>query len=322
MRVAAHAEKSRGSDALFVEWKQSMLDLSDLRVFVKVAELASFTRAAEQLHMSKARASKHVGALEAELGVRLLQRTTRTVRPTADGEQLLPKAKQLLADADEIGTSLAGPRNLRGVVRVDAPIVFAREVIIPKLPELLAAHPQLEIQLSSTDRRVDVVREGFDCVLSIGTLAPSELIVQRLGELAMVNCASPAYLARHGTPAAPDDLDSHLVVHYSMRFGSDAPDFEHRAGGGWAHRPMRSAITVNSADAFRAACLAGLGIIQTPRLGVGALLARGALVEILPDHTCAPMPVQLVHAHGRQVPARVRVVLTWLAAIMRQALAR
>src|SRR5690606_2845085 len=144
------------------------LDLEDLRVFVRVAALGSFTRAAEQLGASKARASARVAALEAQLGVRLLHRTTRAVRPTADGERLLPRAEQLLASADELVASFQSARNLRGVVRVDAPIVFTRELIVPRLPELLAAHPHLEMQLSSTDRRVDVVREGFDCVLSIG----------------------------------------------------------------------------------------------------------------------------------------------------------
>jgi DNA-binding transcriptional LysR family regulator len=297
------------------------VDVEALRVFTRVAELASFTRAAAQLGMPKARASLRVAALEAQLGARLLQRTTRTVRLTREGEQLLPRAARLVAEADELGALFQASRTLRGVVRVDLPITLARDVIIPRLPELRAAHPQLELQLSTTDRRVEVIREGFDCVLSIGRLTASRLIARRLGALAMANCASPAYLRHHGTPRALAELDRHLVVHYAQALGADPPTFEYPTGRGYALHPMRAAITVNSADAYRAACVAGLGIIQAPRLGVRALLEAGELVEILPELASEPMPVSLVHPHGHHVPKRVRAVLGWLAAVMAPQLA-
>lgn len=292
------------------------MNVDDLRVFVKVAELASFTRAAEILGMPKARASQRVQALEAALGARLLQRTTRTVRPTRDGEQLLPRALRLIGDADDVITMFQGGRALRGVVRVDLPVNLARDVVIPRLPEFLAAHPHLELQLSTTDRRVDVVREGFDCVLRVGALSTSGLIAQRLGELPMATCASPAYLKRHGVPRTIDDLAQHLLVHYAQRLGADPPSFEYRDGAGYATVPMRAVVTVNNADAYRAACLAGLGLIQVPRLGVRALLDDGALVEVLPEFPSEPMPVSLVHSHGRAVPKRVRAVMTWLASVI------
>jgi DNA-binding transcriptional LysR family regulator len=292
------------------------LDLDALRVFVKVAELASFTQAAQQLGMPKARASLRVQALENELGVRLLQRTTRMVRPTSDGAQLLPRAKQLVLEADELGAMFQGSRALRGVVRIDLPINFARDVIIPKLPELLAAHPQLTVEVSTTDHRVEVVREGFDCVLSIGTLRPSGLIAQRLGQLAVANCASPAYVKKYGLPRELADLDRHLLIHYEMALGTESPTFEYPEGDGYAQYPMRSIVTVNSADAYRAACIAGLGIVQLPRLGVRHLIDDGLLVEVLPDLPCAPMPVSLVHPHGRNVPRRVRAVMQWIASVI------
>jgi len=292
------------------------LDLEALHVFVKVAELASFTRAAEQLGMPKARASLRLQALESQLGAHLLQRTTRTVRLTRDGEQLLPRARQLIAEADDVGAMFQGGRALRGMVRIDLPMNLAREAVIPRVPELLAAHPELELQISTTDRRVEVVREGFDCVLSVGTLVPSGLVAQRLGELVMVNCASPAYLRRRGTPRALADLADHLLVHYAPRFGSDAPTFEYLAGDRYEQLPMRSTIAVNSTDAYQGACLAGLGIIQVPRIGVRDRLEAGDLVEILSDLPSEPMPVSLVHAHGRRVPKRVRAVMTWLAAVI------
>ena len=211
-------------------------------------------------------------------------------------------------------------RTLRGMVRMDLPISIACDIVIPRLPELLAAHPLLELQLSSTDRRVELVREGFDCVLSIGTLADSGLVAQRLGAMAMVNCASADYVRKRGLPRSLDDLDRHLLVHYSLQFGTNAPAFEYPDAGAYRERPMRSVITVNNADAYQAACRAGLGIIQVPHRGVVNELADGTFVEILPELTSEPMPVTFVHGHGRNVPKRVRAVMTWVAGLIRPGL--
>lgn len=292
------------------------MDLDAVRVFVKVAELGSFTRAAEHLGLSKARASIRVSQLEAELGSRLLQRTTRAVRPTADGEQFLVRARRLLLDAEELVGLFQSPSNLRGRVRVDLPMKLARSFVIPRLPEFLAAHPQLEVLLSTTDRRVDLVREGFDCVVRVGLLPDSGLVVKKLGALPLVNCASPTYLLRHGTPRSLTDLARHWVVHYSPSLGADPCCFEYRDGARYRDLPMRCLITVNSADAYQAACLAGLGIIQTPRIGASALLAERALVEVLPDYPARPLAVSLVHPHSGSVPKRARAFMTWLAQLL------
>jgi len=292
------------------------MQLDALRIFVKVAELGNFTRAGEHLGLSKARASIRVREIEAELGTRLLQRSTRAVRLTPDGEQFLVRARRLVLDAEALGSMFQAPSSLRGRVRLDLPVNFARGLIIPRLPELFAAHPQLELELSSTDRRVDLVREGFDCVLRIGTLADSGLAARRLGVLPMINCASPAYLVKYGTPRTLDDLQQHLLVHYSLSFGADAPGFEYRDGARYREMPMRSIVTVNSADSYLGACVAGLGIIQTPRTGMRESLATGALLEILPEFPCRPMPVSLVHGHARNVPKRVRAVMNWLAQLL------
>lgn len=292
------------------------MDLDSLRVFVKVAELANFTRAAEHLGLSKARVSLRIQALEEEVGSRLLQRTTRAVRLTPDGEQFLLRARRLAGELEELSTLFHAPSGLRGCLRIDLPVNFARELIIPRLPEFLSTHPQLEVQVSSTDRRVDLIREGFDCVLRIGALEDSGLVARRLGVLPMVNCASPSYLLRFGTPRTLDELDRHQIVHYALRFGVDAPTFEYRHGGEYQERPVRSVITVNSADAYLAACLAGLGIIQSPRVGMRTHLASGALIEILHEYPCSPMPVTLVHGHGRNPPRRVRAIMSWIAQLM------
>lgn len=290
------------------------MDLNDLRAFVRVAELGSFTRASEQLGLSKSRASLRVQALEAELGTQLLSRSTRTVRLTADGQQLLARAQRLLREADEVSALFQASRQLRGTVRMDAPITMTREVIIPRLPELVSAHPQLQLLLSATDRRVDLLRDGFDCVLRVGQVHDSGLIARKLGELSVISCASPAYLAKHGTPRSVADLENHWLVNYSIRLGDESARFEHRQGERDVELPMRSLVTVNNTDAYRAACLAGLGIIQVPRVGVRDALASGALVEVLPELRNAPMPVSLLYTRG--APKRVRVVMSWLSEVL------
>jgi DNA-binding transcriptional LysR family regulator len=293
------------------------VEIDSIRMFLKVAELASFTRAAEHLGLSKARVSTAIQSLEGEIGSRLLQRTTRAVRLTTDGEDFLARARQLINDADELAGMFQAPSTLRGRVRMDVPQSLARSLFIPRLPELLASHPQLEVLLSTTDRRVDVVREGFDCVVRVGKLADSGLVARRLGELSMMNCASPGYLRKHGTPRVLEDLDEHLVVHYSTRFGTDSPSFEYFDGKVYRERPMQCAITVNSTDSYQAACIAGLGIIQAPRMGLGPSIAVGDLVEVLPRLTCEPLPISLVHPHGRNVPRHVRALMGWIAQLVR-----
>lgn len=292
------------------------LDLESLRAFVKVVELGSFTRAAAQLGTGKARVSLRIKALEEDLGTRLVQRTTRVVRPTADGEELLPRARRLVLEGDEVGAMFQAGRGLRGVVRVDLPVRIARETIIPRLPELLARHPALAIHVSTTDRRTEARREGLDCVLRVGAPGDPGLVGRKLGTLAMANAASPAYLRRHGTPRTLADLERHLVVHYAGPDDADAPSFEHRENGVLVQRPMRSAITVSDADAYYAACVAGLGIIQAPRVGTRESFASGILAEILPEHAAGAMPISLLHTHGQRPPRRVRAVMAWLEEIV------
>jgi DNA-binding transcriptional LysR family regulator len=293
------------------------LDLEFLRVFVKVAELGSFTRAGEQLGIGKAKASLQLESLEERLGVKLFHRTTRAVQLTAEGEELLPRARRLALELEELSTAYQPAKALRGRVRVDAPVSIARTMLIPHLPELLTRHPGLELVISTTDRRVDPVREGFDCVLRAGALRDSGLVARRLGELQMVNCASPEYLRKHGVPERLEDLSRHWVVHYSSTLGAEGPSFEYFDGERYREWPMRSRLTVNSTDAYTAACLAGLGIIQSTRFGQAPLLAAGRLVEVLPALPCAPLPVSLLHTHGRNVPRPVRVVMDWIAERLR-----
>jgi DNA-binding transcriptional LysR family regulator len=297
------------------------VDLEGLRVFVRVAELSNFTRASEQLGLSKARASIRVQELEAELGSRLLHRSTRAVRLTEDGAEFLARARRLVDEADDLSAMFQAPSNLRGRVRIDLPNQLAREHVMPRLPAFLAAHPQLELLVSTSDRRVDLLREGFDCVLRVGNLTDSSLVARRLGSFQMVNCVSPSYLRKFGEPKTLADLDRHFVVHYSQALGAEPPTFEYRDGSVYRDHPMRSLVTVNGTDAYRAACLAGLGIVQAPRLGARAALAAGDLVEILTDLSCAPMSVSLVQSDAARARKPVRAVVTWLAQVVTPLLA-
>lgn len=289
-----------------------------LRIFARVAELASFSAAAEQLGLPRTSVSAAVREAEAELGTRLLHRTTRRVQLTQDGQVVYERALDLLADVDELrGLFQAEPAALRGRLRVDMPQTLACELVIPALPRFMAEHPALEIELSSVDRRVDLVREGFDCVLRVGHLADSSLIARPLGAYRMVNLASPAYLQAHGRPRKLADLGRHRLVHYVPTLGNKADGFEHVDADGTVHTlAMDGALTVNTTAAYEAAALAGLGIVQVPEAGMRPHLQAGRLVEVLPKWRAAPLPVSIVYAHRRHLPQRVQVFMHWLAALI------
>lgn len=286
-------------------------DLDSLKVFVRVAELRSFTQAAHQLGMPKARASAHVQRLEGALGTQLLRRSTRVVHLTLEGEVLLKRAHGFLAEAEELGALFHAGRGLRGRVRVELPVLIAREYVIPRLPELLARHPQLQPEICASDRIVAALREGLDLVLRVGPIDEPGLVGRRIGEAQMMNCASPSYLRQHGTPRTLDDLRDHLVVHYAT---DPVPTFEYFDGKTYKELPMRSAVTVDNFEAYEAACIAGLGIVQVPRPGQERHANK--LVEVLPELTARPVPITLLHTHGRSVPRRVRAVMTWLTELL------
>jgi DNA-binding transcriptional LysR family regulator len=297
-----------------------MIQPEAMRVFVRVAELASFTQAAESLGLPKASVSGAVQRLEAQLGTRLLHRTTRRVQPTQDGQAFYERCLDLLADLEELQQLfLPTPAALSGRLRVDLPVGAARLLVLPRLPEFMAAHPQLEIELSSTDRRVDLVREGFDCVLRVGSLGEaSSLVARPLGRLAQLNLASPAYLRAHGVPRTLEDLAGHRLIHYSSVLGTRSAGFEYLDAAGQPQSlAMAGSLTVNNSEAYEAACLAGAGLVQVPVPGVSPLVEQGLLVEVLPQYQAPPMPVSLVYAHRRQLPQRVQVFMSWLAEVLR-----
>ena len=287
-----------------------------MQIFARVAELASFTKAADSLGLPKASASAAVQQLEAQLGTQLLHRTTRKVQLTQDGQRFYEGCKDVLADLDELSSMFQqAPQALSGRLRVDMNSGTAKNVV-PKLPAFLRKHPQIQLELSCTDRLVDVVAEGFDCVVRVGTLADSNLVVRPLGQLRVINCASPDYLREHGVPQALEDLANHQLIHYVTTLGRRSAGFEYMDGATCRYVPMQGMLTVNNIDAYEHGCLAGMGIIQAPCSGLRHHIDAGRLVEVLPHYQAEPMPISLLYAQRRHVPARVQAFMTWLADVL------
>ncbi len=296
-----------------------MQNLEPLLLFVTVADMGSFTHAADSLGIQKGRVSTAVRKLEEEFGVRLLHRTTRNVQLTEDGRMFHARARELLADVDDLHSMFAGDRAaLRGRLRVDLPTEVARTTIVPALPDFMAAHPELELEVSSTDRQVDLVHEGFDCVLRLGSVGDETLVARPLGKLRVVNAASPAYLARYGIPRTVGDLKrhEHRAIHFETTLGARSYGWEYPDGDGYATLQLPGALHVNSAQTYEAAALAGLGLIQAPLLGIGRYLESGALVEVLPDFVRRSLAVSLVVAHRRNLSRRVRTFMEWIESVL------
>ena len=295
------------------------MDRMDLyRVFARVVDCASFTRAADSLGLPRSSVSAAVQMLETRLGARLLNRTTRRVSVTEDGAIFYERCVRLLSDMEEAEDLFrnAGGRP-SGRLRVDVPGRIGRLVIAPALPEFLAAYPQIEIDLGMTDRAVDLVEERADCVLRVGPLGDSGLVGRRIGDLELINVASPAYLARHGAPAGPQDLAEHLAVNYASPSSGRVEPWEWMDGEMVRTQPMRGTVCVNSAEGLIACCLAGLGLIQIPAYDVAGHLAAGELVRVMDEHRAQPMQMTLLYPHRRQAPERLKVFSAWLDTLLR-----
>jgi DNA-binding transcriptional LysR family regulator len=292
-----------------------------LQVFVRVAEAGSFTRAADRLGLPRATISTAVQQLETRLGSRLLHRTTRRVGLTPDGEVMLERARALVADMEDMEQQfLPAHGQVSGRLKVDVPSRIARRLIAPALPGFFERHPAIELELGSSDRAVDLVLEGVDCALRVGPLASSSLVARPLGHFTLINCASPAYLARHGTPRTPVDLPQHMAVNYASPTSGRAAPWEWQRDGETASLRMRSQVAANNAETYIACALAGLGLIQIPAYDVREHLAAGELVEVLPDARAEPLPVQLVYPHRRNLSRRVQAFAGWLETLLSDSL--
>ncbi|MBB5446322.1 MULTISPECIES: LysR family transcriptional regulator [unclassified Paraburkholderia] len=286
----------------------------EMRVFVRIAERQSFTRAADDLQIPRATVTNLMKRLEQRLGARLLERTTRTVRLTPDGEAHYQRCVRLIADLEEAEGAFS---NLapKGLLRVNVQGTLARHFVVPALPAFLARFPDIELMIGEDDRLVDLVREGVDCVLRAGVPQDSSMVGRRVAQLQQVTVASPAYLAAYGEPADPDALSTHRAVNYvSSATGKPVP-LEFRVDGRDTALVLPSAVSVSGAELYTGAALAGLGIVQVPRYRVDGELAAGRLRVILADYPPPPMPVSVLYPQNRQLSSRVRVFAQWLREI-------
>ena len=290
-----------------------------MRVFVRIVELMSFTKAADDLQLPRATVTHTIQQLEKRLGVRLLHRTTRQVSATLDGEAYFQRCVRLLADVVEaesvFSRSAAAPK---GKLRVDLQGTLGMHFLLPHIGEFFAKYPEVELEIGMGDRLVDLVREGVDCVLRAGEPRESSMVGRRVALLGQVTCASRAYLERHGTPRTLDEFKAHRAVNYAGSTGKILP-FEFRVDDEPRTMQLRGSVTVSHADAYVACCEAGLGFIQLPRYHVERQLADGTLREVLGKHRTAPMPVSVLYPHHRQLSPRVRVFVDWVADRMRGA---
>lgn len=291
------------------------------RVFVRVVETGSFTKAAATLNLPRSTVSTAVATLEGRLGTRLLSRTTRAVSATQDGISFYERCLRLIEDNEELEGLFRhdGAGAPAGKLTVDMPGRIGRLIVAPALPGFLERYPGIELQIGTTDRAVDLIGENVDCALRVGALPDSGLIARNLGLLELINVASPGYLARHGTPETPRDLQSgHYAVRYASPTTGRVEDWEWIEDGEDQTIALPGRVTVNSAEAYIACCLAGLGMIQIPAYDVQAQLASGELVEVLPAYRAEALPMALVYPHRRHLSHRLQVFADWMAQLMRE----
>ncbi|WP_193073902.1 LysR family transcriptional regulator [Pseudomonas sp. FME51] len=284
-----------------------------MQVFVRLAELGSFTRTAEALQMGRPQITRSIQELEASLGVRLFHRTTRKVRLTSEGELFYERAMAILGDVAE-ATSMFGRPNapVHGRLRLGIPTAFAQPGFIQSLRSFTILYPEVDLALGVTDRTVDLVAEGVDCALRIGELPDSSLIARQIGKVTMITCAAPDYLRAHGTPTTLDDLRAHRAVTFlsgqnrrplPWQFrdrGSDQPYFSHRG------------ITVDDSNAYVECGVAGFGILQAPGIALDRYLADGSLIEVLQTNRPSPRPVSVLYPSRSHLAPQVHIFIEWL----------
>ena len=269
------------------------------------------------LGMPKPTVSKLVQQLEAHLRTRLLSRTTRRLAVTSDGAAYYERAVQVLSDLEELDASLTAAQSRpRGRLRIDVSSSIAQDIIIPELAGFFARYPDIQLDIGVSDRPADLVTENVDCVIRAGVIGDLSLIARRIAEMPMTTCASPAYLAAHGMPMHPTELErDHQVVAYLKRRLAEPHPFSFTRGAETVETTPRHQVSVNEAQTYLAAALAGHGIIQVPSFMVRRHLADGTMREVLPDWRAPVLPLHVVYPPNRHLSTRLRVFVDWTAGI-------
>lgn len=288
-----------------------MNKLLQMQVFAEVIHCGSFVSAADALGMSKAAVSRHIGELEARLGVRLLQRTTRRLSLTEEGQVFHTRCKEILASVgeaeDEISTQTG---TASGLLRISAPVTFGVRHLAPLWGDFRERHPKVTLDITLADRVVDLIEEGYDLAIRIGRLADSTLVSRKLAATRMVLCASPRYLETRGTPRHPHELAAHAILAYS--YWSTRDEWQFEGPDGPVSVRTQPCLTTNSGDTCRAAALVHQGVILQPSFVVDEDLAAGTLVELMPEYRAVELGIYAVYPTRKHVPAKVRVLIDFL----------
>ena len=291
-----------------------MNKLQAMQLFARVVETGGLTRAADSLQLPKATATTLIQQLEASLGVKLLNRTTRKVSVTTDGAAYYPSCLAILALVRETEESL-GQRHAspQGLLRVEVPTLIARLVIVPALPGFFARYPDIQLELGCSERRADLIEEGIDCAVWIGELEDSTMIARRIGLLYFGTCAAPSYLAAHGQPHHPDELTAHRCInHFSPRTGKIF-EWVFAKNGVRTQTLLRGHIALDDENSYVAAAEAGLGVAQIPAFVLKEAMERGSLELLLGDWFAEPAPLNVVYPQNRHLSVKIRVFVDWVA---------
>jgi DNA-binding transcriptional LysR family regulator len=284
-----------------------------MRLFIRIVERRSFTLAANDSAVPRSTVTTVIRKLEERLGVRLLQRTTRTVRPTLDGEAYYRRCLSILDDIEDAEGAFSGSGAPKGLLRIDVQGTLARHFLMPGLPKFFERYPGIEISMSETDRWIDPVQEGVDCVLRYGDLPDSDLVARRVGTLERLTCAAPAYLERFGVPEKIEDLHRHRVVGLRSLTSGHLANLDFRVGTTLKSIAVPAIFSVTGPESYQLGLRLGLGLAQVPWFHVEEEIARGRLVELLADTPPPTAQVSLLYPRNRQLSPRVRVFLDWAA---------
>ncbi|WP_118182596.1 LysR family transcriptional regulator [Paraburkholderia phosphatilytica] len=283
-----------------------------LQLFVKIVEQGSFTKGAAMLDVPRATATYAIKELEARLSTRLLERTTRHVRPTLDGQAFYDRCVRILGELDDAESAFSHQTsNPRGVLRIDLHGTHATRIVLPRIDEFRARYPNIDLVVSSGDRLVDLVREGVDAVIRAGHPRDSSLIARPVAVIPQIVCASPAYLARAGIPRHPDDLARHDAVGFFSSTSQSSYAIELCIDRKVVEFKLRKWISVSDAENYVVCALRGCGLIQLPRFHVEDELADGRLIEVMNEWESPGMPMNILYPQHRQLAPRVRVFIEW-----------
>ena len=284
-----------------------------MQAFITVATEGSFSRAAGRLDLSPQLVSKYVSWLEEHLGTRLLNRTTRKVSLTEGGQTYLQRAQQVLTDIEDMENEVNNLQEAaRGTLRIAAPVSFAIQHLAPLVADFQQTYPEVAVDLRLNDRKVDILEEGFDIALRIGQLKSSSLIAKRLAPIRLVTCASPDYLATHGTPQHPDELVNHRYLKYSYMDDDTPFSTESTPSALTVSRSLNSGLVANNGDVLVKAAMAGSGIVIQPPFIAGPAIKAGQLVPVLSDYEPQPLGLYAVYAHRRLLSSKVRCFIDFI----------